>query len=649
MTARAPAVQTSFAAGMLDPQLAARTDVAAYGNGGRDLTNVVGLPQGGVTLRGGLAYFAEIAEGGANARLLRFEFSTEQVYLMVLRPLAIDVYLPDGTLCATVATTYAADEIAAVQWVQSLDTLILVHPDHVPGRLVRSGSHAAWVLSDLAFTDAPTYAFGNATTGAATPSGTGGSVTVTSTAADFADAEPGWKVVIDSGQITVTAVNSATQVTGTVGDDTLDDTAAAAAGEWTLEEPVWSETRGWPSSVFLHQGRLYFGGSKSRPQTIWGSRAGKFFDFGWTSDALDDEAVELTLDNDRVCAVRHLYSLNTLFAFTSGGMFSRTSAEVITPGDFVFARSSEVPAAAIRPAELDGSVMFISGADAGQHRTLYEAVYDYNIDAYRADDVAILSESLLRTPVDMAARLGNEANAANHLFVVNGDDGTVAVLNSRKVQKMTGWTLLATGGCVRAVAVAGGVPYFLVERVVAGATRYFIERLDADRSLDCGLFLTAARATDTWNGLDHLEGATLDLIGDGVPLGRAVVSGGTVTTPYAVATLEAGFAFDWAVETMPVEIGLADGTLIGNRHRLTKATIRVRDTAGISVNGRRIPDRFVGGGLLDGTAVRFTGQRVVRLLGWKGGRLSAEGATVRITGTSVNPASILSVVAEVAA
>ena len=59
MTRRAMTVQTNFSAGALDPHLAARADVSAYGQGGAELTNVLGVPHGGVSLRGGLARFAE--------------------------------------------------------------------------------------------------------------------------------------------------------------------------------------------------------------------------------------------------------------------------------------------------------------------------------------------------------------------------------------------------------------------------------------------------------------------------------------------------------------------------------------------------------------------------------------------------------------
>ncbi len=575
MASRGYSIQTNFSAGMLDEASIARFDVEAYKSGGLDVTNMLGLPLGGVTLRGGLAWFATVASGGDNARLLRFEFSTEQVYLMLVRALAIDVYLPDGTLAATVTTTYTADEIAALSWVQSLDTLILVHPDHAPAKLVRSGSHTSWTLSTITLTNVPQYDFGSG------------------------------------------------------------------------NENVWSATRGWPRSVFLHQGRLYFGGSRARPQTVWGSGANDFFDFATTSSALDDEAVELTFDNDRVCAVQQLYALNDFFAFTKGGLFARVADDAITPQNFFMRRSSEVPAARLRPAEIDGSVMYASYGEESGFSTIYEVIFDYDTQSYRAEDVALLSSALMRQPVDMAARRGNETNSANHLYVVNGEDGTVAVLNSRKVQKMTGWTLLTTGGEILAVAVVGNIPYFLVHRVVAENSIYTIERLDPDRRLDCSVAFTAETATDTWDDdlLDFYEGETVDLIGDGAPLGQAVVTGGAITAPYAVSSIEIGFSFDWAVETMPA---MVDGSEIMERHRIVRASIVVENTAGMTVNGRPIADQFVGDDLLDRPPQPFTGTKPIRFLGWRGGRAGGRGATVRITGTSANPATILAVAAEVA-
>ena len=50
------------------------------------------------------------------------------------------------------------------------------------------------------------------------------------------------------------------------------------------------------------RGRLYFGGSKSRPNTIWGSRSIDFFNFD-TGTGLDDESVEATINTNQLNSI----------------------------------------------------------------------------------------------------------------------------------------------------------------------------------------------------------------------------------------------------------------------------------------------------------------------------------------------------------
>ena len=92
------------------------------------------------------------------------------------------------------------------------------------------------------------------------------------------------------------------------------DTDAVTAGFWESEhgyEDVWSSTRGWPRSAAFHEGRLYFGGSKSRPNTIWGSGVINYFDFN-AGTGLDDESVEATINTNQLNTIVNLFSGNDL-------------------------------------------------------------------------------------------------------------------------------------------------------------------------------------------------------------------------------------------------------------------------------------------------------------------------------------------------
>lgn len=576
MPKRSPTIQYSFAAGMLDENLEARADLQSYAQGAREIRNMLTLSQGGVKTRSGLRHVCEVSGIEEGCRLARFEFSTDQTYLIIFSHLKLQILRQDE-IVAELPTIWTGAELGALDWVQSLDTMILVHPDHPPQKLMRQGGHDQWDLSLVPLVNIPSYQFSD------------------------------------------------------------------EAGAQT--EPTWSENRGWPRSVYLFEGRLYFGGSRSRPQTIWGSKAGNFFDFGTTSEALDDEAVEMSLDGDRVSAIEQLYALNEFFCFSSGGIYAQSSTP-ISPSNFLFTRQSETPASSIRPVEMDGSLLFVSKGDDGQNKSLQELVWYDAHQIYQAQDLTIRATSLMRCPIDMAARRGDEVSSANHLFVVN-KDGSCAVLHSRKSQNLTSWTLLETAGAFHRVEVVNNVPYFLVQRMEQGELSFAIEKLDTHAFLDGSHFFASEIPQKTWSGFANFEGRQFDLVGDGEPLGRKVVINGEITLDFPVSNLELGVEYGWSVETMPIEVSHIDSTLTHRRYRLTKAIIQLAKARFLSVNGKNIGGHRLDQSRMNEAVSWQKGLLTQRLLGWYGGK-SGKRATVKIQGSSFHPAEILGLTVEVA-
>jgi hypothetical protein len=92
--------KTNFTAGELAPELLGRADLRAFENGARRLRNVVIQPTGGVARRPGLHHVAILS---GMARLLPFEFNTEQTYLMVLTDGKLAVYAADLKIAELIA------------------------------------------------------------------------------------------------------------------------------------------------------------------------------------------------------------------------------------------------------------------------------------------------------------------------------------------------------------------------------------------------------------------------------------------------------------------------------------------------------------------------------------------------------------------
>jgi hypothetical protein len=98
---RAAPLQPSLNAGELGPRMVARTDFAKYPLGCATLENMIPLPQGGATRRPGTVFVAEAGDHNARLRLLPFQFSTRQAYVLEAANGAFRFYKDRGRIDVT--------------------------------------------------------------------------------------------------------------------------------------------------------------------------------------------------------------------------------------------------------------------------------------------------------------------------------------------------------------------------------------------------------------------------------------------------------------------------------------------------------------------------------------------------------------------
>ena len=209
-------IKTNFTAGEVSRDLLGRGDLRAYENGALELRNMFIFPTGGITRRAGLGYIDTAAGDG---RLVSFEFNTEQTYLMVVTNNQIDIYA-GGVNVQTLFAPWTSVQIPQMTWTQSADTLLMVHPDVKPKKLLRN-SLGTFVLQDWNFfidgnvIQQPYYKFAESTV-TLTPSATTGSITLTASASVFQSGHTGTRLRVAGNEVTITLVNSSTVVTATV-------------------------------------------------------------------------------------------------------------------------------------------------------------------------------------------------------------------------------------------------------------------------------------------------------------------------------------------------------------------------------------------------------------------------------------------------
>lgn len=385
------------------------------------------------------------------------------------------------------------------------------------------------------------------------------------------------------------------------------DTSAIASGNWESEhgyEDTWSATRGWPRSVTFHEGRLYFGGSKGRPSTIWGSRVSGFYDFS-PNEALDDDAVEATLDTGTFNAIVDIYAGRHLQVFTTGAEFYVPQAldEPITPANLIVKQQTAFGMKpGIRIQNIDGSSLYIQR----QGKALQEFVFSDTVNAYTSAKISLLSSHLLKSPEEMAVRVATSTDEGDRLLIVNGDDGSIAcytILRAQEVIAPSEWT---TDGEFISVGVDIDDIYTVVKRNINASDVYYVELFDADVLVDCAKTGGAAASV----ALAHLEAEVVKIIRDGVvePDQTVPASPYTITFANAAASsYQVGLNFTPQIKTLPTEPRLPSGSLKGFKKRIFEINAQLYETQALTINGKEVPFRRLGTALLDDDVPEFTG------------------------------------------
>ena len=619
--------KTTFTAGEVSRSLLGRSDLRAYENGALTLRNVFIQPTGGVSRRAGMRY---VDTAAGNGRLIAFEFSTEQNYLLVLTDAQIDVYA-SGVKVATLSAPWSEAQIKDVAWTQSADTLLLVHPDVPPKSLTRNAG-GTWTLSDWSFftdnnvTHQPYFKFA-ATEATITPSGTTGSITLTSSEDVFTADHVGTRLRVGGKEVSVTAYNSPTVVTVTTIEDL---TSTDATIDW--QEQSFSAVRGYPISVAYHQNRLVIGGARDLPNRLWFSKSDDLFNFD-LGTGLDDESIEFAILSDQVNAIRGLFSGRHLQVFTSGAEWMVTG-DPLTPTTVQVTRQTRIGSIVDRyvpPVSVDGATLFV--ARNGQQ--IQEFLYTDIEAAYQVTDLALISRHIIKTPADQ------DFDQKRRLLFIVREDGKFATLTIFRAESVSAWTLHDTQGDVKSVSVVGEVVYVLVNR---GGT-YTVEEFDNDLNLDSALTGETETATDSWSGLDHLNGQDVSALADGVVLSDETVVSGAVTLDKSASNVEIGLSYTHIIEPLPP--ASVDSFGAGRATRLVEGIFRIEDTAAFRIDVGRglkdVPLRDFGGALLDSPPPLVSKDLHIRALGWQ-----ADGAAPlwRIEQSLPLPFTLLSVTTE---
>lgn len=610
-------LQSTFLGGEFSPLLYGRVDTDRYSEALDTCLNYIPTIQGPLVRRPGTYFVAETETMTEASRLVSFEFSTTQAYILEFGNEYVRFYRNHGQILDgnddpyEVSTPYAEDDLFQLKFTQSADVLYITHPAYEPRKLSRTG-HTSWTLTTIEFQDGP-YLSVNSTGTSLNPNGTSGSITLTASSTTgindgdgFQDEDEGRLIRFrDSADnwtwMKITSVNSTTEVDADIEGDDLADTDSSKF--WRLG--VWSDNTGFPSCVTFHEDRLVFSGATKFPQRVDMSRSGDYEHFlpsDTDGTVRDDDGVSFTLNSNQVNAVRWLASTGK--GLLVGTMRSEwlvrpsSTGEAITPSNVNAQPETRWGAADIQPVQAGQSVLFVQRSG----RKIREEAFFFDSDGYRAPDLTVLAEHITAGGV---TEMAWQTEPQPIVWAVRADGTLLGLTYEREFETLrAGWHRHVLGGTsdadgtkakVESVAV---IPtpdgtaqelWVLVQRHIDGETKRYVEYLtplfggETDQEdayfVDCGLTYDGSPAT-TFSGMGHLEGETVAILADGAVVPDKTVSSGEFELENEASVVHAGFGYNSEGRMLRIEAGSQNGTAIGKTRRIHRVSFMLYRTLG---------------------------------------------------------------------
>lgn len=480
---RQNSVKLNFSAGELSPRVYGRMNLEIFQNGCDRMVNFIAETQGAARYRQG-TYYVHHTKSNAAALLIPFQFNDIQSYILEFTAGVTRIYKDDGIVlepAKTITGATQADPVVITSASHGYNDGDEVFIDDVGGMtelngkfyLVANKDTNTFELTDIDGNDIDGTGY--------TAFTSGGNVSVIAEFSNPYSAEdiPNLKYAqnadtmyfVHRGYAPYKLVRNS-HYSWTFGTYTRTSDPFTGAGEY-------------PGAVAFYEGRLWYGGSTNKPETLWGSRA--FNSSGvpqyedMTTGTLDTDAIYLTLapNHNKVDLVEWL-SGNSKFlgAGTFGGVTKISGATedaALTPTSIATKSVDAFGCQSIMPISNGNLTLYMQRGS----RVTRSFEYEFLADGYTSVDRNLVADHLT---VGGIKQIAFQTSRPDILYAVR-NDGVLLGLTYKSKEDVSGWHRSSIGGSglVESVSILPKEDnydevWIIVKRTINGTVRRFVER-----------------------------------------------------------------------------------------------------------------------------------------------------------------------------
>ena len=361
---------------------------------------------------------------------------------------------------------------------------------------------------------------------------------------------------------------------------------------------------GNPTVPGFIQQRLFLGGMTLSPSQFNLSQPGQFYNYNIHFPLEADDAIQATLTNTTLNSIKAVVPVSAgliiladkgAWLVNGGSNGAPISALAIVANPQAYSGCADLP-----PIVTPNDILYVQAKGS----IIRDLAYNFYLANYVGADVSIISSHLFYgfTMVQWAW-----AEEPFKLAWVVRNDGQLLSFTFVKEQELLAWAHHDTQGgystitSVNEATALGNLDcvYVGVQRVINGQSVGYIERMvelnypndyKSSWQVDAGIGYNGAAAT-TFTGAQHLAGAAVVGLADGVPISFTMPVSGTfvfgpggttgLTTIANASIVTVGLRFTPQLQTLPLDLG--EPTVQGKRKTIRGVNLRCRQTLGLSI------------------------------------------------------------------
>lgn len=389
----------------------------------------------------------------------------------------------------------------------------------------------------------------------------------------------------------VTQVQLTSPGSGYVGAPAVSFSSGAAAANATLG----AASAGNPTVPQFYDQRLVFAGPIRSPNQFNMSQPGSYYNYNITEPVEADNAIQGTLVAGQLQTIQAMLPMsNGLIMLSSNGAWLINGGSPgAAPSALSVAANSQAynGCGTLPPIVANFDILYVQSKGS----IVRDLTFNFYTQIYTGTDISVLSSHLF---YGFQLREWAFAEEPFKLVWAVRSDGNLLSLAYLKEQELIAWSHHDTQGTFQSIAavtestVVGNVDavYVVVKRSINGTVVQYIERLtevyypngvsDAF-NVDAGISYSGAAAT-TFSGAQHLAGATVTGVADGVVIPPfAMPTSGTFVLGTAASKVTVGLSYLPQLQTLALDLG--EPTVQGKMKQITAVTLRCKDALGLQI------------------------------------------------------------------